>query len=116
MGFKLELTDRQKQICVSALTVLAMAAICVFLSTHPAFADYKGDIKKVLKSVSDIIGTIFRAVGVVLSLFSIGQLVLAFKNEDADAKTRASTQMVVGIVLIAMPSILDSFKIVDMFK
>ena len=58
-----------------------------------------------------IIGLIFRCVGVILAVYSVGQLILAFKNEDADSKSRASTMLVVAIVLIALPSIINGLNL-----
>ena len=50
---------------------------------------------------------IFVAVGIILAIYSVGQLILAFKNEDADSKSRASTLLVVSIILIAFPALID---------
>ena len=61
----------------------------------------------------DIVGLVFSAVGVILAVYSVGQLVLAFKNEDADSKSRASTMLVVAIVLVAFPSIVKGLNLVD---
>jgi len=70
-------------------------------------ADYKDTVNNLLVQLVDIIGFIFRTVGIVLSVYAIGSLIMAFKNDDADSKQRASTLLVVGVVLIAMPSIIN---------
>ncbi len=54
------------------------------------------------------IGRIFMYIGIILLVWSIGQLVLAFKNEDADSKSRAVMVMVVSIILISMDTILNT--------
>ena len=41
---------------------------------------------------------------------------MAFKNEDADSKTRAGTMLVVAIVLIALPTIVQGLKLIDKIK
>lgn len=84
----------------------------------PVFADVNlssatSDLQSIVKDVIKIVGLVFRVIGVILSVYSIGQLVLAFKNEDADSKSRASTQLVIGIVLISLPTILDSLNLAD---
>ena len=41
-----------------------------------------------------------------LLAWSVGMLFLAFKNDDADSKSRAMMMMIVSIVLIAFKTIL----------
>ena len=60
-----------------------------------------------IESMIDIICTVFRYVGVVLAAYSIGALVMAFKNEDADSKSRATTLLVVACVLIGIVKLVD---------
>ncbi len=92
-----------------------MVVYCAMCLINPAFAVTGEDkVKSVLESMIDIIGLVFQAVGVVLSVYSVGQLVLAFKNEDADSKSRASTMLVVGVVLIALPAIISGLGLLDM--
>lgn len=94
--------------------IITMVALTVMSFAMMAFGVEGTDtIKDVLKSMIDIVGVVFQAVGVILSVYSVGQLVLAFKNEDADSKSRASTMLVVGIVLIAIPSIVNGLNLVD---
>lgn len=97
------------------LMVMLIVTFMVVTLIDPAFAaaDYEKPVKEIVKGMVDIIKFIFKVIGVILAVYSVGQLVLAFKNEDADSKSRASTQLVVAIVLIAMPSIIDSLKLVD---
>lgn len=73
-------------------------------------------IKSVLDKFIDIIGTIFIALGIILAAFSIGQLVLSFKNEDADSKSRAATLLVVSIILIAIRPIIAGLGLTDMLN
>ena len=70
-------------------------------------------VQTVLKKFIGIVGLVFQAVGVVLAVYSVGQLVLAIKNEDADSKSRAATMLVVGVVLIALPAIIDALDLVQ---
>lgn len=97
-------------IFVAVITVLTIGLI---LFPSFAAADYVSDITDILGSMIDIVGTIFQAVGVILAVYAVGQLILAFKNEDANAKSSASTLIVVGIVLIALPAIIDALDLVD---
>lgn len=48
---------------------------------------------------------IFKYIGWLLLAWGIGQLVLAFKNEDADSKSRAMMLIVVAIILTVIGTI-----------
>ncbi len=92
------------------LTVALLASMCMVLFTFvPAFA--AASLSDLLKQMIGIVKAIFVAVGVILLVYSIGQLALAFKNEDADSKTRASTMLVVALVLIAFPGFIDALNL-----
>lgn len=108
-----EKADRRRRIAF-ACTLAAITFVTLCLIVNPAFASYTSTIREIMEKMVDIVGTIFQAVGVILSIYAVGQLVLAFKNEDANAKSSASTLLVVGIVLIAIPGIIDALNLVDM--
>jgi uncharacterized membrane protein len=100
---------------IATVGVLAIIALMLCLTMNFAFAanDYVSSIKDTLQTMISVVCTIFQAVGVILTVYSVGQLVLAFKNEDADSKSRASTMLVVGIVLIAMPSLVTGLNLIN---
>lgn len=82
----------------------AMAAVS--LSAMPMIA-YAG--------ADDMMGTligyvckIFFYIGALLMVWGIGQLVLAFKNEDADSKSRAMMVLVCAILLMSVGGIYDA--------
>lgn len=62
----------------------------------------------------DIIFYIFRTVGILLLAWAIAQLVIAFKNEDADSKQRATVLLVISILLIVLKSIFDGLNLFEM--
>lgn len=62
--------------------------------------------KDLISKVLGIICDIFLGIGVLLLAWSVGMLFLAFKNDDADSKSRAMMMMIVSIVLIAFKTIL----------
>lgn len=85
------------------------------ISTVSALADGVVDtstISEILGNMISVVGTIFTAVGIILAVYSVGQLILAFKNEDADSKSRASTLLIVSIILIAFPAIVEGLDLV----
>lgn len=56
----------------------------------------------IIDKILDIVYQIFGYVGIVLTLWGVGQLILAFKNEDADSKSRAIMCIVAGAALIGI--------------
>ena len=54
---------------------------------------------------------IFKYIGILLLAWGVGQLVLAFKNEDADSKSRAMMLVVVAIILTVLSSIFNGLGI-----
>lgn len=101
-------------------SILLILGVCILTSllfgTHTVFAAVEGveALKEYIQMLIDIIALIFSAVGVVLLAYSVGQTILAFKNDDPDSKSRATTMVVVSLVLIIMPQILRGLDLVDM--
>lgn len=113
-GFQLT----QKERCI--LNIASVVLCCLMIAAMIAFPFATTDkkygqdiISSVANNMVNIIGLVFRSVGVILAVYAVGQLVLAFKNEDADSKSRASTMLVVGIVLIALPTIISTLNLVE---
>lgn len=60
--------------------------------------------------VTNLLGyvfAIFKYIGWLLLAWGVGQLVLAFKNEDADSKSRAMMLIVTAIVLTSIGTIFN---------
>lgn len=93
-----------------------IAVMVMFAVINPAFAatNYVTRIRTIMNNMVTIVGVIFQAVGAILSIYAVGQLILAFKNEDANSKSSASTLLVVGIVLIAVPGIITTLGLVNL--
>lgn len=106
----------KKERVVMAVTMMAIISVMMLLVVNPAFAvtNYVTTIRTTLNNMVKIVGIVFQAVGVILSVYAVGQLVLAFKNEDANSKTTASTLLVVGIILIALPGIINGLNLINM--
>lgn len=88
---------------MAGTSILACGAI-MFATAAPTVNDLVGKI-------INIICNIFLIVGIFLTVYAIGQLIMAFKNDDADSKTRASTVLVVGLVLIAIKGIVNALHL-----
>ena len=59
-------------------------------------------IEEIMGSVLGIIFTVAMYIGIILAVWGLFQLVMSLKNDDAEAKSRATQLMVVGIVLIGL--------------
>lgn len=85
----------------------------VLCSTGVTFGGMVGNVcyaddpslSSVMGNVQKIVYALFKSIGFVLTIWGIGQLVLAFKNEDSDSKSRAIMSIVAGIALYAFPTI-----------
>lgn len=93
--------------------MMIMAFSGAVLPTFATNNDAASDVQSILNTMIGYIGMAFQAVGVVLCVYSVGQLLLAFKNEDADSKSRASTMLVVGVILVAIKPLINGLNIVE---
>lgn len=86
----------------SAAAILPSTAV---METFATKINTNVDEDGLMGGVLDIIFKIFRYIGILLLVWSIGMLVLAFKNEDADSKSRAMMMMVVSVVLVGIEAV-----------
>jgi len=89
-----------------AMSSLCMGVFAITVNTTDVSAN---------KLVNNLVGTIldiFRWIGVLLLVWAVGQVIMAFKNEDADSKSRAMMMAVVSILLITLKSVLQTIGII----
>lgn len=108
-------SQRKTRLFVTSIMLCSMVMLTLLCPAFAATA-YKATVSGLLNSMIEIIGTIFVAVGVILAVYAVGMLIMAFKNEDADSKSRASTLLVVAIILIAFPSIINTLNLTANIK
>lgn len=65
----------------------------------------------IVKNFVGIILTIFRYVGIILLVWAIAQLIMAFKNEDPDSKAKSITMGVISIILITLKSTINALNL-----
>lgn len=106
---KLKLDKRKLQV----ILIFAVMALMVFCQANMVFADPNDsvDLNKLITNLLNIVTTIFQAIGVILAAYSVGQLILAFKNDDADSKSRASSTLIVAAALISIPQIIKTLNL-----
>ena len=102
-----------KKVFFRALPFFMFAFFVFMNSVCPAFADtaYKSDVSKLAKSVVDIVGYIFRVVGIIMAVYAIGTLIQAFQSNNPDAQSRGATTAVVAVILIFIPTIIKSLDL-----
>lgn len=79
--------------------LIASATGCSMILTPTAFATKTS--KKVLLMISKLL-SVFTYAGIVLLAYATISLILALKNEDAESKVNAVTQISIAIVLITL--------------
>lgn len=106
-------SKRERRIAFAVMASLGIFVLMMIL--NPAFAatDYTSTIIEIVDQIVDIVCLIFQVIGVILGIYAVGQLVLAFKNEDANSKAEASRQLVVAVILIAVPGIITGLNLVN---
>lgn len=94
--------------------VLAIALVisCIFVFACPMLlAEGEVDSTVADKAMSTIISFVFKIfgyIGAVLGVWGIGSLILSFKNEDADGKSRAIMLLGAAILLLSLKAIITA--------
>ena len=94
-------------LCMSAMSMNVFASGTVSVTTGDV------DANDMMNKVVTLLLTMMRFVGVLLLIWSIFQLVSAFKNEDADSKSRAMMMVMVGVILIGIKSVIRTLGIIS---
>lgn len=102
---KVKLNARALKLVGSSMATAGLVAMPV------VFASGAGTGSKVAENlVKNLLGyvfAIFKYIGWLLLAWGIGQLILAFKNEDADSKSRAMMLLVVAVILTVIGNIFN---------
>lgn len=88
--------EKMRKVGYAVETAVATAAPFV------AYSFAEDTAKTILSTFMGYVVDMFLCVGALLGVWAIAQLALAFKNEDADSKSRAMMMLVVAIILMAI--------------
>lgn len=88
---------------IQAGSALATSLCCMSMFSMAAV-----NATDIFSTLVGYICQIFMYIGIILLVWAVGQLVLAFKNEDADSKTRAVMVMVCSIILMSVGQIIKT--------
>lgn len=84
----------------------SMLTAGISLSAMPMIAMAGAD--QMFTTLIGLVCKIFFYIGAILLVWAVGQLVLAFKNEDADSKSRAVMVLVCAVLLMSIRTIYNS--------
>ena len=105
-----ELLKKVKLNAKAAKIVAASASVAVLGTTVTAYAS---GAKGLVTNLLGYVFAIFKYIGWLLLAWGVGQLVLAFKNEDADSKSRAMMLLVVAIILTSLGTIFNGLGVIS---
>lgn len=105
----------KRAIILTYLSVMALSMGVFASSTSDSIQISTEDVKaeNLVAKLAGTILDIFQWIGVLLLIWSVGQVVMAFKNEDADSKSRAMMMAIVSIMLITLKTILEAIGIIS---
>lgn len=94
----------------------AMAApVVAALSVVSAFAanDAASEVQSILENFTSVIYLVFQGIGFILGVYSVGTLIMAFKNDDPDSKIRSGTTLIIAVVLLLFPTVVSQLGILE---
>ncbi len=95
---------KRKVFAILGALVLAFSMFALF-----SFAADNVSMSGIVQNIVDkVIKPVFIAIGVLLLAWGVGMLVLAFKNEDAESKSRAMMLIAVSVALVGIGSFITS--------
>lgn len=109
--------SKMKKVLAIALVVSCIFAIaCPMLlaapeATAPTVSTSAADTA--MSAIVNFVFRIFGYIGAVLGIWGIGSLILSFKNEDADGKSRAIMLLGAAILLLSLKTIITSTGILN---
>jgi mannose/fructose/N-acetylgalactosamine-specific phosphotransferase system component IIC len=96
-------------LCFSVLYFLIATGFSVFGASDPM-------VEIVSAILDNVVFRIFKTIGVMLTAYGIGALILSFKNDDPESKSRAIHTLVAGIALLSTPNIIDEINLIKYIK
>ena len=95
---------------LGAMMAMAMCATC---TSRMVYADAGADMINVILTVVKLI---VRVMGVIFAIVGIVKFAMAHSEGDGPAQTRAAGIAATGVVLIVIPSVLDSIDFAGMIS
>lgn len=96
-----KLTSKRGIVCTILVLSVLMTVFAIPVLATPSVS---GGVAVLLGYVLKI----FQYIGALLLVWAIAQLVLAFKNEDADSKSRAMMMLLVAVILCCLKPVVEA--------
>lgn len=103
--------DKKKAKFKNFMVQAATFTFMMMFTIVPGFADATSSLTTIINNMINVVCLIFTAIGVLATVYAVGQLIFAFKNDDPDSKSRASQFLVVGVVLMVFPQIISQLNL-----
>ena len=100
------ISEKKYIITMLVYSVLTMPTNIVFASDNNA-----EKIESIINIAVNVVGVVFVGIGVILAIYAVGQLILAFKNDDVNARSTAAQSLIIGLVLIIVPIVLKALDL-----
>lgn len=107
---RLSLDTMKEQVMEKMYPVLCSTGV-IFggMVGNVCYADTTADTTTgIMHKIKNLVYKIFKYIGFILVIWGVGQLILAFKNEDSDSKSRAIMSIVAGAALFGFSTFADS--------
>lgn len=106
--------SRRNKLMTVGIVLIAATLMMTFVFAFAAPQQtVPGDLQELLENMVFYVGLIFQAVGILLGIYAVGQMIMAFKDENPDAKAKAATLLVVSVILVVMPSIIENLDLIS---
>lgn len=104
---KIKLNARTLKIVAGSTASAALVGTSFAAASQKGSEAATGTAEGLVQNLLGYVFAIFKYIGWLLLAWGVGQLVLAFKNEDADSKSRAMMLIVVAIILTTLGTIFN---------
>lgn len=95
------MSDKTKKILKIVAVIAVVGSICTL-----AFAA-DANIKEIIGAMLGYVKDLFICIGLLLGVYAVGQLALAFKDDNPDQKAKAMTLLVCCAILMAIGPVMD---------
>lgn len=102
------LSVKEKALNKAMPALLAFAALISTIVPGFALPGEGTSPEALITSIIGIVLTLARYIGIVLVVTGVFQLVMAYKDDNADSKTRGVQLAIVGVILIGLKTLLTT--------
>lgn len=102
------MSNKTKQVLKVAAGIAAVASICTMAFASTGAGASTSSVASIVGTFLGYVRDIFISIGVLLGVYAIGQLALAFKDDNPDQKSKAMMLLVCCAILIAIAPLMKT--------